>query len=390
MIVALGLFLVTGAVNLELPMYARYAEDAGLSAGGLSLSLAGYVGGLLPVLILLGGVSDRVGRRPTILAALACSGVATAFVIAFPGLSGLAAARWFQGFGVALGMGAATAWLGELLGPNGPARAARITGWTTTTGFGAGAVLTAGVLRLGPADVPWSYPLWLALIAVAALAVSRVEEPAPPSAANPILRLPAFPLGSGASAISIGLGWTVAGIVVAVLPGTLRSIGGDLWSGPTLMLLLAAGALAQLHARTLPGAVALRVGAVLLPVGTGLIALGVATHSVAIVIAGALVAGTSTHGYGYLGGLTWVSELPGSRARAISGYFLVAYLGFGAPAVAMGFAVDALGAAWAYAGLASVITAGCSALYWWLTTAAPHPSPAPEGMLVECAPFSSP
>ena len=53
-------------------------------------------------------------------------------------------------------------------------------------------------------------------------------------------------------------------------------------------------------------------------------------------------------------------------------------------------AVDALGAAWAYAGLASVITAGCSALYWWLTTAAPHPSPAPEGMLVECAPFSSP
>lgn len=73
-----------------------------------------------------------------------------------------------------------------------------------------------------------------------------------------------------------------------------------------------------------------------------------------LLLFGALLAGTSTHGFGYLGGLAAVTRLDASPARAVSGYFLVAYVGFGVPSVLMGAAVDGVGASRALMGLAGL------------------------------------
>ncbi|MCB9674253.1 MAG: MFS transporter [Alphaproteobacteria bacterium] len=354
------MFLIAGAVNLQLPLYARYAGEAGLNAGGMSLLLAGYVGALMPSLVLLGGSSDRLGRRPVVLAAMTCSLVATLLVALSPGVAALAVARWFQGFGVALGFGAATAWMTELAGGQ---RSARLTSLASTAGFGFGALATAAWRSVVPTGVPATYWLWaLALVGVFA-AVARLPVPpvAAPDAA--FVRPPAFPPGSRVPGFAIGVGWGVAGIVVAVLPGVLEPFGGA-WSGVVLFVLLLSGVVAQEHARTLSGRRSLAIGALLLPLGTAVLAAGVAFRSVPAVLLGASIAGSSSHGYGYLGGLAQVTGLA-SPARSVSGYFLAAYIGFGAPAVAMGALVDRVGPSTAFAALAAIVallSAGTAAM----------------------------
>jgi hypothetical protein len=60
-----ALFLVTGAVNLEMPLYRAYASQAEYGNGMTTLMFASYIAGLLPSLLFFGGLSDRLGR-PTL------------------------------------------------------------------------------------------------------------------------------------------------------------------------------------------------------------------------------------------------------------------------------------------------------------------------------------
>jgi MFS family permease len=49
--------------NLQVPLYGTYAKIAGFGSGISAIAFSTYVAGLLPTLILLGGISDRVGRK---------------------------------------------------------------------------------------------------------------------------------------------------------------------------------------------------------------------------------------------------------------------------------------------------------------------------------------
>lgn len=53
--VLLGLFMITTAVNLQVPLYTLYAEQAGYGKAATALVFAAYVFGLIPVLLFLGG-----------------------------------------------------------------------------------------------------------------------------------------------------------------------------------------------------------------------------------------------------------------------------------------------------------------------------------------------
>ena len=55
--------MITTAVNLQVPLYTEYAEHAGYGKASTALVFAAYVFGLIPVLLLLGGMSDRAGRK---------------------------------------------------------------------------------------------------------------------------------------------------------------------------------------------------------------------------------------------------------------------------------------------------------------------------------------
>ena len=367
----LAVFLVTGAVNLQLPRYAALASDAGLDAGGMALLLGGYGAALMVALTLLAGLPDRLGVRSVAMAALGCAGLACVITATVPTVWGLAVARWLQGLGVALGMGACTAWARHRSDAD---RAARLTGWASTAGFGAGPLLAAAWTPLTGGPTEAAYGAWALAISLAGVAVGLLGYAPPVTEGAPLLRPPAYPAGTGVAALAIGAGWAVAGTVVAVLPGVLDAGGRAGWAGPLLALLLASGLLAQPLARRWTPSRSIAAGSLLLTAGTALLAAGVATGAAWPVLAGVALAGTSTHGLGYVGALRRSAVAAGSTARNVSGTYLAAYVGFTLPAVVVGTAADRLGPAMAFLGLAALVGAASAVVTAWA-----RPMPAAAG-----------
>ena len=92
---AFGLCLITLAVNLQAPLYTAYAELSGYGAAATASAFSGYVLGVLPVLLVLGGLSDRIGRKQPIVVALLLSMVAT-LVMAWRACCSASARPWHR------------------------------------------------------------------------------------------------------------------------------------------------------------------------------------------------------------------------------------------------------------------------------------------------------
>lgn len=355
-VVAASLFLVTAAVNLEVPLYRTYAEAAGYGNGLTAVVFAAYVAGLLPVLIGFGGISERVGRKPIILLGLLFALLATTLVIIRPTIQTLLITRIFQGVGVGLSMGAGTAYLAELLGTQGPARAASYVALTTSLGFGSGALLTSAALLYENALVPVSY--WTILLLTLGCLLLAFGLPKQKVLGGALLRLPYFPAGTVAVGVAIALAWAVTGLVITVVPAQLAQHQLSLWTGPALFLVNGTGALVQPLARRLSARRSQQVGFVLIPLGYTSLVAGAWLGALGLVLAGSAIAGAACYGFTYLGGLAEVTKAGSAqRARAVSGYFLCAYLGFGLPSILIGFIADRVGATNALLGFGMVIVA---------------------------------
>lgn len=359
-VITASLFLVTVQVNLEVPLYRSYAEAAGYGSGLTSVVFAAYVAGLLPVLLLLGGLSERIGRQPVILSGLVSAILATTLMIVSPTIHTLLVARIFQGVGVGLSVGAGTAYLAELMVKD-ATHAVSLVAIATSLGFGSGALLTSTALCYEKTLVPITYWLFLILSLCCTVLVTRL--PPQKVIGGAVLRLPYFPTGTVLVGMALALAWAVTGLVIAVIPAQLAQHQLSVWTGPALFLVNGTGVLVQPLARRLDSRRSMQVGFVLLPVGYGLLVSGAWLGILGLVLLGAALAGAACYGFTYLGGLAIVTKAGGMRkAGAVSGYFLCAYLGFGLPSILIGFLADRVGVIKALLGFGVAIIAGSAFL----------------------------
>ena len=91
---ALGTSLIT-------PLIPLYQDQLGFGDTVVTLFLGCYVITLVPSMLSLGQLSDRVGRKRVLLIAIATLAVAQVILIAEPPLPGLLAARAIQGLATA-------------------------------------------------------------------------------------------------------------------------------------------------------------------------------------------------------------------------------------------------------------------------------------------------
>ena len=356
---AFALCLITLAVNLQAPLYITYADLSGQGAAATAVAFSGYVLGVLPVLLALGGLADRVGRRPMIIAALLLSMVATVLMLLAPSLQTLGLARLFLGLGTGLASATATAYMSELMGSDGSSRAANWVTASTSLGFGLGAALTSLFLLRGPSLTPGSFHLQLLLAVVALVLVWRLPDPRP-AQRSAMLRLPYYPRGSVAYGLAILLAWACVGLVIALLPGILRQHGLSAWSGFSTFCVISCGLLFQPMARRLSSLKAALLGLVILPCSYAVLAWGADSGQLAAVLLGAVAASSACYGFIYLGGLAAVNQLAGSeKTRASAGFFLLAYLGFSLPVIFTGLLSDRLGARVALLVFGGVLVLGC-------------------------------
>lgn len=343
-LLALGLFMVTFAVNLQAPLYDVYAAESNVGATAVTVAFAAYVAGLMPTLLLLGGLSDRIGRRVPIALALVLGTAATALLVQVPSWTSLVIARFLLGIGTGLATTAGTAYMTEILGADRAKNAALIVTSATSLGFGGGALATGVSLGLqGPTLLPVSYViLFLAapVLAVIALALPRIDRPRPVS----LLRLPVFPSGTWMSGVAMALAWSTTGMTIAILPLELAATGLGGWTGFVIFLAIFVGFLCQPIARRMTNDHALALGFVLIPLGFLILLIGVWLKILVCVLIGTCITSAASYGFTYLASLAEVSlRAPNDLARATAGLFVYAYFGFSLPVIASGALADIVG-----------------------------------------------
>jgi MFS family permease len=341
---ALALFVTTFAVNLQAPLYAVYAAESNVGTTAVTVAFAAYVAGLMPTLLLLGGLSDRIGRRIPVVIALLLGAGATALLVIKPSWESLVLARLLLGIGTGLVSTAGNAYMAEIIGDSDTRRAALIVTSATTLGFGGGALATSLSLSLqGQSLMPLSYVLLFVIapiLAVITLALAKVDKPRPVS----LLRLPVFPAGTWVYGLAMVLAWSTSGMVIAVVPLELQAQGLGSWTGMVVFLAIFTGFLCQPFARRMKNSKSLTLGFVLIPTGFVIIVLGLEASSVGLVLLGTCLTSAANYGFTYLGSLLEVTSLaPDNRARATAGLFTYAYVGFSIPTIASGILADKVG-----------------------------------------------
>ena len=340
-VVAAAIFLVTHATNMHVPLFGTYAEMAGFGSSVSTLAFAAYVAGLLPTLILLGGLSDRAGRKQIILTSLLILLGATGLMMAQPNIYALFVTRVLQGIGVGFITGTGAAYLSHIM-PKQSAQVATYVSFTTSLGFSSGALFTNFSLWISHSLVPFNYVIVFCLLIACVLSVMRLAEQ--PVSDGKLIRLPAYPAGTVPVGFAIAFAWSLAGIVSVILPEQLMQFGLANWAGPMLFVFVISGVLLQSVARRLSSEHSLTLGCVLLLVGYLIFTVGARLGAIVLVLLGVAISGTACYGFTYLGGMSKVIQLSGTQsARAVSGYFMFAYLGFGLPVVLIGFLAERLG-----------------------------------------------
>ena len=343
-IISFGLLLVTLAVNVAMPLFRVYAAEAGLNNGQTSLVFAAYITGMLPCYIFLGGISDKIGRKPVLIVSVLCSFFATLLLTIFPTVTALIFARMLQGVALALSMGTGTAYLAEVLQHEKMAatKAANLASLSTAIGFSGGALATTLYLLYHFTTMPLTYPLLLGVTLIGLILLFTLPNPKP--IGGSVIRLPYFPKGSFPVNMAIAICWAVTGIVIAIIPTQLAQFNLTPYAGFCLVLINWTGAFLQPFIRQKDPKRSVRIGYILVPVGFGLVILGCSFALLPVILLGTTIIGLAAYGYSYVGGLALISNYGGQqRARAVSGYLFFGYIGFGIPAVFLGYLSDQVG-----------------------------------------------
>lgn len=343
-LLVLALFTSTFAVNLQAPLYGAYASESNVGATAVTIAFAAYVAGLMPTLLLLGGLSDRIGRRIPVAMALLLGTAATSLLVIRPDWESLVLARVLLGIGTGLVTTAGTAYMIEIMGTDHARHATLLVTSATSLGFGGGALATSLSLGLqGPTLMPASFIALFAMAPLLALMVLKLPRVDTPQRVS-LLRLPVFPAGTRVFGIAMALAWSTTGMTIAVVPLELKAQGMGGWTGLVIFLAIFIGFLCQPLARRMNNARALGLGFVLIPLGFLILLAGVWTSSIILVLAGTCLTSSASYGFTYLAALTEVSiRAANNRARATAGLFIYAYVGFSLPVIASGALADMFG-----------------------------------------------
>jgi MFS family permease len=350
--VAALLVLMLAASGVPSPLYRVYQQEFGFSSGVLTTVFGIYSFALLASLLVVGGLSDHVGRRPVLIAAFVLEAAAMALFLFADGVGWLLAARVVQG----LATGALTSTLGASLldlqhrdRPLG----AFINSASPGLGLSVGAVGAGLLVQWVPSPTDWVFGVLTAVFLLAALGTYLLPEsslrlPGAAASLRPRVHVPPAHRLAFVVALPILVAcWALGGLYASLGPSLVADVFGidnHLVGGLLILALNGTGIVGSLALRTSPPERALLVGALVFTVGVmGTLAALVAT-SVGLLFTAAVVTGFG-FGAAFLGAVATITHgvAPGHRAGLLASIFVAGYLAFSIPAIAAGIAVGEVG-----------------------------------------------
>jgi len=349
-----AVFLIfTAASSAPSPLYVVYQRDWGFSATTLTVVFAVYVLGLIASLLVLGALSDHVGRRPVLAGAIALEAVALVLFITAGDVSILLLARLTQGIATGAAMTTLGAALVDLNPPHAPGRAGVVSGSAPIAGLALGALGCGALVQFAPAPTRLVWALLLGGMGLAAVVVALLPEtsarrPGGLASLTPRLGVPVRLRPDLYAIVPILVAsWALAGLYMSLGPSVAASLFGlsnHLIGGLVVTLLCGTGAVTTLVLRAWPTTRLLGTGAALLVAGTALTLAGVQDHTVALAAIGTVLAGIG-FGAANLASFGTLARLaaPAERGELFAVAYVVGYLAFSLPAVLAGFASTSAG-----------------------------------------------
>jgi predicted MFS family arabinose efflux permease len=368
-------FLVTmlGA-TLPTPLYPLYQRELGFGGLMVTVVFAMYAVGVLAALLLVGRLSDQVGRKAVLLPGLGVA-AASSLVFLIPGsLAALFVGRVLSGVSAGIFTGVATATLVDLAPEDGRARAGLLAAVVNVLGLGLGPVVAGALADHAPYPLVLPYLLHVALVVVATLGMLPVPEPVGRQPGPVRLRVQRFGVPEEVrptfvrAAVAGFAGFAVFGFFTAVSPlflGQVLHETSHLVTGLVVFALLGSATVGQVASARLPERTSLLGGCLALAVGTGIVAVGLTTARLPVLLAGAVVAGLG-QGASFRAGLQAVTGgAPADRRSEVSStFFLVLYVAISIPVIGVGAGAQVFGlvpTAVVFAGLVALLALGAFA-----------------------------
>ena len=368
------LVVLMAAAGAPSPLYHVYQVSWRFSATTLTAVFAVYAVALLAAFLVAGRLSDHLGRRPVIVAALAAEIAAMAMFIAADSAGWLYAARVVQGVATGAATGAVSAALVDLAPARNMGLASLVNSSAPAGGLAVGALGSSLLAQYGPAPMRLVYWLLLAMFAVGLAGTFAMDEPGvrrPGALASlrPAVGVPKQARRAFVSGVpTLVAGWALGGFYLALGPSLAAVLlhSTNLTAGGSVIFLLTGvGAAAVIVGRRLGASAAMGAGCALLAVGVGGTVAAIVVSSAPGLFIGTTVAGVG-FGLSFLGVFRMLTALAPADGRAalITAVYVVSYLAFSLPVIVAGIAVTRAGlhptAVWY--GSAVAVLAGAAAV----------------------------
>jgi MFS family permease len=331
------------------PLYHLYEQSFGLTPFMVTIVFAAYVLSLLMALLTVGSLSDYIGRRPTILAALVMNVAAMAMFMTAHSVAALIAARALQGFAT----GFATATLGAAILDIDRKRGNVLNSITAFTGLTAGTLGAAILVTYAPYPRQLIFLVLLIASAAEAIVLCFMPETVQPkpvvfASLRPHVSVPLQARGTLLRVTPVTIAsWALGGFYFSLMPALVRTATGNaspILGGVVVSALTLTGVVSVLSLRAMPADRILGGAIVTLALGVATTLTGVHEQLAGLMLAGTIVSGA---GFGAVFSSTMRMVLPlakpDERAGLLSAFYVEGYLSFSLPAMLTGFLAPMVG-----------------------------------------------
>ncbi len=187
MIVVLGLLVALGPLTIDmyLPALPKIADDLSVSSSVVQLTLTGTLAGLALGQLIVGPLSDSLGRRKPMIVGIVLHMIASVLCLFAPNIAVLGIARGLQGFGAAAAMVVAIAVVGDLFTDN--AAATVMSRLMLVLGVAPVLAPSLGAAVLLHASWHWVFAVLVVLAgALLVMAIFALPETLPPDHRRPL------------------------------------------------------------------------------------------------------------------------------------------------------------------------------------------------------------
>ncbi|WP_345613176.1 MFS transporter [Pseudonocardia adelaidensis] len=169
------------AVGSTIPLFNIYRAEDGFTNAGISMTVVAYSAATLTALVVLGRLSNHLGRRPTSIASLVLLLLGCVLLLNVHDIGILIAGRLLMGLGAGLGSSSITTYIVDAA-PARPAWLASVaSSQTVMLGLAVGAIASGTLVQFGP----WPRQL-IFLIVIALLLASVALIVVSPETATPM------------------------------------------------------------------------------------------------------------------------------------------------------------------------------------------------------------